>query len=155
MYEPKFTGPPIKALKATAGGYKRRPWSLVGARLRSWLYASMACAAMLILQGCTGIPSSKWGSESRLAPILNQNAKSRIPDQYIIVFKPGSDREAVVVAQATVKRLGGTIRHTGKLAPLWFSAKMPAEAVSAMRAAPGVNYIEADTRGTGSVTQCC
>jgi len=83
-----------------------------------------------------------------LAPILNENAKNRIPDQYIVVFKPGTSLEAVTAAQATVKKFNGRVKHTYTSALIGFSAKLPPEAVQALRAMPSVAYIEADQMGS-------
>jgi hypothetical protein len=86
--------------------------------------------------------------EQKLAPVLNENAKNRIPDQYIVVFKPGTSPETVATAKATAKKFNGRIKHTYTSALIGFSAKLPPEAVQALRAMPGVAYIEADQMGS-------
>ena len=112
-------------------------------RLRKLL--SMACSMVLAVQVLAGTAIAD--PEPKLAPVLNEGAKYRIPDQYIVVFKPGTTQEAVLAAQSKVKELGGTVRHTYSLAPIGFSAKLPANAVQALRAVPGVGFIEADQKG--------
>ncbi len=84
--------------------------------------------------------------EPQLAPLLNENAKDRIPDQYIVVFKPGTPREAVRAAQETVRKHQGRILHTYKATLIGFSAKMSPAAVQALRANPNVSYVEADQK---------
>ena len=65
--------------------------------------------------------------ESKLAPILKENVKNRIPDQYIVVFKPGASREVVRAAVNTVRRFQGVIRHTYTAAPIRFQPRFSAQ----------------------------
>ena len=89
----------------------------------------------------------------QLPTVLYEAAPKAIPGQYIVVFKPetarlaskaGSARQAVLAAQETVKRLGGTVGFTYTSAVIGFSAKLPPRALEAVRALPGIEYIEAD-----------
>jgi len=114
------------------------------------------------LLGClvlsTGVPGTikvvpALSALQRLAPVINGDAPKMIPGQYIVVFKTetaraasaaGSARQELLVAQETVKRLGGTVRLTYTAAVIGFSAKLPPQALEAVRAMPGVAYIEAD-----------
>src|ERR1700682_3580057 len=97
----------------------------------------------------------------QLPPVLNEGSPKAIPGQYIVVFKPdarqkpgtpaaaskrGVVRQDVLAAQETVKRLGGTIGFTYTSALIGFSAKLPPNALEALRAMPGVAYIEADQK---------
>ncbi len=120
---------------------RSHPWALLIAVAVAVVIAVILCELKILCPKPEG------------APVLNEEARNRIPDQYIVAFKPGTDRETVAAAQRTVKRLGGTIRYSTTSEPIWFSAKMPADAVEAMRATPGVAYIEADQRGAGSTVQ--
>lgn len=85
--------------------------------------------------------------EPTLAPLINESAPNRIPGQYIVVFKQGVARDAVLNAQERIKGLGGTIGHTYTSAVSGFSVKLPPEALNALRALPDVAYIEVDQVG--------
>ena len=50
----------------------------------------------------------------------------------------------LLAAQETVRKLGGTVLYTYTSALIGFSAKLPPKALEAIRALPGVAYIEAD-----------
>jgi subtilisin family serine protease len=82
-----------------------------------------------------------------LAPLLNLDLKNRIPDQYIVVFKPGTSREVVTAAQRRVKELDGSVGHTYSAALIGFSVKISQNGVQTLRAIPGVAYIEVDQVG--------
>ncbi len=92
-------------------------------------------------------------AQPQLAPVINLRKAKVIPGQYIVVFKPesarlasksGAARQQVLAAQETVKRLGGTIKFTYTSAVIGFNAKLPPQALEAVRAMPGVAYIEPD-----------
>jgi len=107
---------------------------------------SSACAAVLAVQMLAGTAIAQPAPQPTLAPVRNEGAPNAIPGQYIVVFKPGTTREAVLAAQARVKSLGGTVGHTYTSALIGFSVKVSAEALQALRALPGVAYIEADQK---------
>jgi subtilisin family serine protease len=92
-------------------------------------------------------------AQPQLAPVINERSPKVIPGEYIVVFKPdtariasksGAARQQLLAAQETVKRLGGTVKFTYTSAVIGFSAKLPPQALEAVRALPGVAYIEAD-----------
>lgn len=89
----------------------------------------------------------------QLAPVLHEGAPKAIPGQYIVVFKPenprmaskaGSARQALLAAEEIVKKFDGTVGFTYTSALIGFSAKLPPRALEAIRALPGIAYIEAD-----------
>jgi subtilisin family serine protease len=89
----------------------------------------------------------------QLAPVIKEDAPKVIPGQYIVVFKPeaagvasksGSARQQLLAAEETAKRLDGEVKFTYTAAVIGFSAKLPPKALEAVRAMPGVAYIEAD-----------
>lgn len=89
----------------------------------------------------------------QLPSVTNESAPQAIRGQYIVVFKPdtariaskaGSARQALVAAQEMVRKFDGTIGFTYTSALIGFSAKLPPRALEAVRALPGVAYIEAD-----------
>jgi hypothetical protein len=87
------------------------------------------------------------------APLLNQRTPDAIPDQYIIVFKQGTDSKTVKSAQATATSLGGRIGFTYTAALVGFSAMLTPAALNSMLANPSVDYVEADQRVSGSTIQ--
>lgn len=89
----------------------------------------------------------KTTPQPMLAPVHSMDSPNRIPGQYIVAFKPGTSRETVKAAQNTVRKLGGTIGHTYTSAPIGFSVNdLPENALSSLRAIPGVAYIEASKK---------
>lgn len=111
-----------------------------------WKFSTIACSAILAFMTVAGIAMAQQAPEQRLAPVLNENAKNRIPDQYIVVFKPGTSLENVAAAKVAAKKFNGRVIHTYTSALIGFSAKLPPEALRALRAMPGVAYIEADQK---------
>lgn len=118
-------------------------------------------SALLAVQALTGAAIAQPTRDTtnpptdppKLAPVFNENLPNRIPDQYIVIFKPGTSRDVVLAAQRRVKETGGTVGITYKAAIIGFSAKLPESALKAMRAAPGVAYIEVDQVGTLNTVQ--
>lgn len=88
-----------------------------------------------------------------VAPLLNLDVKSRIPDHYIVVFKPGTSREVVAAAQRKVQELGGRVGHTYSSALIGFSVNISQNGVQALRTLPGVAHIEVDQVGDLSTVQ--
>ena len=118
-----------------------------------WKLASIASSVVLAIHVLAGAAMAQ-PAQPTLAPVQNENLPNRIPGQYIVVFNPGTSRQVVAAAQERVKSLGGTIMHTYTSALIGFSVKLPAQgeqaqrAMQALRALPGVAYIEADQVGT-------
>jgi subtilisin family serine protease len=130
--------------RATIGG---RP---VPAR-RGRSLASLSFAVMLAV-GALAAPAMAQPAVT-LAPVRNETAQHKIPDQYIVVFKDKTPRDTVRTAQDTIKRLGGTVIFTYTAALIGFNAKIPPQALPAVRALPGVDYIEADQTMTVQTSQ--
>jgi subtilisin family serine protease len=128
---------------------KMRPLS----RPPLWKPLLVTCSAILAVQALAGTAIAQSPAEPALAPILNEGMPNTIPGQYIVVFKQGVAREAVLSAQEKIKGLGGEVRFTYTSALSGFSVKVPPEAVQALRALPGVAYIEANQMGSGHTTQ--
>jgi hypothetical protein len=84
---------------------------------------------------------------------VNAGARDAIPGQYIVVFKPGAAAEAVLNAERVVAKFGGRIGFRYKSALVGFSAKLPPAALEALRAAPGVAWIEPDQKVSLNVIQ--
>jgi subtilisin family serine protease len=125
---------------------------------RLWKLAALACSAVLAVQAFAGTAIAQ-PAPFALAPVQNEGAPNQIPGQYIVVFRPGTARNVMAAAQDMVKALGGTVGHTYTSALIGFSVKLPAEAaqaqraMEALRALPGVAYIEADQKVSGDTAQ--
>jgi subtilisin family serine protease len=81
-----------------------------------------------------------------LAKVINENLKTAIAGQYIVIFKRGTSRNAVLSAEKTAVSLGGQVGFTYTSAQIGFSAKLPPPALKAIQANTLVDYIEADQR---------
>ena len=119
---------------------------------RMMVICFLACAVLAIALGSMNVVPAR-AAQPQLAPVINPRKAKVIPGQYIVVFKPenarlasksGSARQQLLAAQETVKRLGGTVKFTYTSAVIGFSAKLPPQALEAVRALPGVAYIEPD-----------
>jgi subtilisin family serine protease len=93
------------------------------------------------------------GGRESLAKVANYRAPDAIPDQYIVVFKPGTDSKTVKSTKATATGLGGRIGFTYTTALVGFSAMLPTAALNAMLADPSVEYVEADQRISATTIQ--
>jgi subtilisin family serine protease len=130
-------------------------------RLRKLSLTCLAVLAAQVLPGIAGAqPAPPRSGTPQLAPVQNENSASRIPGQYLVVFKPGTARNVVAAAQERVKGLGGTVMHSySSSAVTGFSVKLPTEgdrsqrAMETLRAIPGVAYIEADQKYTFDTMQ--
>lgn len=121
------------------------------------------CACLVLLAAVLGDARIVLAqSAPQLAPLINEGGPKTIPGQYIVVFKPdnarvasksGNARQQLLAAQETVRKLGGTVLYTYTSALIGFSAKLPPRALEAVRALPGVAYIEADQTFTYDTIQ--
>jgi Subtilase family/Bacterial Ig-like domain (group 3) len=119
-----------------------------------WRLSLLACLIVPALQVLAGtnvaqpIPAPR-----QLPPVVNEGAANTIPGEYIVVFRPGTARDAVLTAEAIVKRLGGAVGFRYTSALVGFSAKLPQGALQTLRALPGVAWIEADQKVSINVIQ--
>ena len=90
----------------------------------------------------------------RLAPLINENSPNRIPDQYIVIFKPGTKHDVVLAAQNRVKGLRSTIRTTYTSGLIGFSAELSENVLQDLRTNPSVDYIEVNQTGWFNTVQC-
>ena len=88
-----------------------------------------------------------------LAPLRNERLPTVVPGQYIVVFRPGTPRQAVLAAEEKTRALGGTIGFTYTSALNGFSGRLPPKALAAVRATAGVDYVEADQKVTMETAQ--
>jgi len=104
---------------------------------------------MAALTGCVDAPSAPVAtavdltSASAAAPLYAMESASRIPGQYIVVL----ERDVVDVrgiAKHAVSTYGGSALYVYEHALKGFAARLPAQAIEALRRDPRVAYIEAD-----------
>jgi len=93
-----------------------------------------------------GAVLAQASAPSALAPVLGEKSPDAIPGQYLVVFKPGTPRTVVLAAQEQVRGLDGKVGFTYASALVGFSARLPPKALEAIRATPGVEYVEVDQR---------
>jgi subtilisin family serine protease len=101
---------------------------------------------MIGAQAITESAVAQTATESKPVQVLNENVPDAIPNQYIIVFKHGTSREAVLATQNLVKQLDGTIKFTYSTALIGFSAKLPLDALKVLRTDSNIDFIEADQK---------
>jgi hypothetical protein len=79
------------------------------------------------------------------APLILPAGEEVVPEQYIVVYKPGALRfETRLKAQARVERLGGKMQHYYSRVLNGYSAMLTPEALEAVRSDPAVAYVVPD-----------
>jgi subtilisin family serine protease len=111
------------------------------------------CLAVAIVLALAASAAFAQPAPPTLAPLVNIEAKDRIPDQYIVVFKKGTPRESIAAAEAVARKNDGTVLFVYGSALAGFSAKLPPKALAAVRALPDVAYVEADQKVTTQTMQ--
>jgi subtilisin family serine protease len=136
-------------------------------RSKVLINAGLWSAAIIALftAACVDLRNASPTSPPALAPLLNQNSRDAVPGQYIVVFhRPPPESRVdvardraldaqVALAEALVRRLGGTIRHSYRSALKGFSANLTPAALAAVRSFPGVAWVEANQRGSLNTVQ--
>jgi Subtilase family/Peptidase inhibitor I9 len=89
-------------------------------------------------------------AQAELAPLRNQAIRDAIPNRYIVVMKPGVSREAMGDIRQRITGIGGKVVHVYTSALNGFSVEISPEGLQALRAWPGVDYIEVDQLGSGN-----
>ncbi|HJR25648.1 MAG TPA: S8 family peptidase, partial [Acidimicrobiales bacterium] len=93
--------------------------------------------------GTTVLPATSAGAEDP-APAVAAEAGRTIPDEYIVVLKPGRGPNERRSASAEARAKGGEVRYEYTAALNGFAAHLPPQAVDALRRNPNVAYIEPD-----------
>lgn len=91
--------------------------------------------------------------KSEGAPIYGLDSALRIPDRYIVVFKPGSAANEMSAASEHVNARGGSVHYVYSTVLSGFVATLPEQALKGLVHNPNVEYIEADQVVTADVTQ--
>jgi subtilisin family serine protease len=107
--------------------------------------ALMAFTALCVASGAF--------AQAELAPLQNQGVRGAIPNRYIVVMKPGVSREAIGDIRQRITGIGGKVLHVYTSALNGFSVEISPEGLQALRALPGVDYIEVDQLGSGETLQ--
>jgi subtilisin family serine protease len=110
---------------------------------RSLGFVLAAILGAMLVPGCRPEDGPSGPSELSSSPPPQFSSSQAIPDQYIVVFKSSLPQPAAE-ARALVAQHGGTLRFTYTAALKGFAAKLPAQAVEALRRNPNVDRIEAD-----------
>ena len=92
-------------------------------------------------------------AQAELAPLRNQGVRGAIANRYIVVMKPSVSREALGDIRQRITGIGGKVVHVYTSALNGFSVEISPEGVEALRALPGVDYIEVDQLGSGGTLQ--
>jgi subtilisin family serine protease len=119
---------------------------------RSLGFVLAAVLGAMFVPGCRPEDGVSGPSEVPATPSPQFSSSQAVPDQYIVVFK-SSLPDPAAEARALVAQHGGTLRFTYAAAIKGFAAKLPAQALEALRRNPNVAYIEPDqavqVNGTG------
>lgn len=84
-------------------------------------------------------------TSSTLAPLIGTDAPAKIPQQFIVVFKPSTATKAVgKAANRVAKKLGATVIYRYEAALKGFTAKLNRKALRKLRQDPRVAYVEQD-----------
>ena len=97
----------------------------------------------MLVPGCRPDDGLSGPSDASSTPGPQFSSSQLVPDQYIVVFK-SSLPDPAAQARSLVAQHGGTLRFTYTSAIKGFAAKLPEQALEALRRNPNVDYIEAD-----------
>jgi subtilisin family serine protease len=106
---------------------------------RRWIAASVAALGLTVVTAAVATAESPGQ-----APVSAVGSAAAVPDQYIVVLRPGSGPAARGAARQSALRVGARIRHDYSNALEGFAGTLPAAAVEALRRNPNVASIEAD-----------
>jgi subtilisin family serine protease len=125
--------------------------------LRTFGVRALLALPFLALGGCSDLVTDAALTDGSVAAInLNAGAApgvglsgaaragDLIPDQYIVVFRPGAVAQVEHQAQGLVRGAGGTLLFTYEHALEGFAAILPAQAVEGIRRNPNVRLVEED-----------
>ena len=109
---------------------------------------ALGMLALLALGGCSDgdSPSSVPDPGTAAAALVAGQSIGPgqiIPDEYIVVFHPGTD-DVPGLARALAARHNGEIRHIYEHAIQGFAARLPPQAIEALQKNPLIAYIEPD-----------
>lgn len=113
--------------------------------LRFFLRALALCACLCVLAFLSPPQISFARVADHRAPLLDADALTQIPGQYIVVFKQDvPEKELQQAADRVTTELRGILLHQYRAALLGFAAKLDERAVEKLRRDPRVDFIEQD-----------
>src|SRR5262249_51977486 len=104
-----------------------------------------AAAAAILAAGLVGTALAQSSGRTGLARLVTPSGQATIPNQYIVVFTPGTPASTIASAEGTAMKLGATIGFTYTAALRGCSVKASPSAIDQIRAIAGVSYVEADS----------
>jgi subtilisin family serine protease len=111
---------------------------------RAGAFAVGIALAAVPLSAASG--SGTDSPHTALAPLLGVHQAGKIAGHYVVVLDDNASEAGLRSATATATAAGGTIGFTYHAALKGFSASLSSAALSAVRSAAGVKYVEADGR---------
>ena len=109
---------------------------------RATAAAAAAAAALAVSIVGTGVANA---DDPQQVPVEGSQSAEVVPDQYIVVMRPGAQAAANrLAAAAEARRNGAQILHDYSAALDGFAARLPQRALDALRRNPNIAYIEAD-----------
>lgn len=119
----------------------------MGVRTGWWRAGAVAVWVALAAAPLTAANASDSDtSGSTLAPLLGVHDADSIAGHYIVVLDDTASDASLRSVASTATAAGGTVRFTYHAALKGFSAALSPAALGAVRAADGVQYVEADGR---------
>ena len=104
---------------------------------------ALGAALTLIALPFTGAASASVDGQ-RLAPLLSTDRAEAVPGEYIVVLERGADATTVAAATGAARSNGGVVQAEFSHALLGYAAKLSPAALAAVRAADGVQFVEAN-----------
>lgn len=107
---------------------------------------SFSIILFLLLSLLAGAPSRVNAQQPEPpAPLILTADAEEVPEQYIVVYKPGALRfDTALKTQARVERMGGKMQHYYSHVLNGYSAVLSPEALEAVRSDPAVAYVVPD-----------
>ncbi len=108
--------------------------------------AVLAAGAALALTPLAPAGASPAPDDAKQAPLHGTDSATAIAGEYIVVLTDDSTDARVQDVSAAATAAGATITRTYGHAIKGFAGTLPAEALAAVRASAGVEFVEADAR---------
>ncbi len=108
--------------------------------------AVLAAGAALALTPLAQAGASPAPDDAKQAPLHGTDSATAIAGEYIVVLTDDSTDARVQDVSAAATAAGATITRTYGHAIKGFAGTLPAEALAAVRASAGVEFVEADAR---------
>jgi subtilisin family serine protease len=117
------------------------------------MFRHRALLMFLAASLATVLHAQPINQEPRLAPVINRESPTAIPDQYFVILQPNASRQELAAVESAIRQLGGEILHRYIATLKGFAVHIDDSALQSLRAIPGVTYIEADQSGGIAIIQ--